>query len=202
MPETSARPKIYLAGPEVFLRRPREVGDAKIAICARHGLDGKFPLDIEIDFAGLTIRERGFAIFRANEALIAGCDAVIANLTPFRGPNMDTGTAYEIGYMRGLGKPVFGYSNVPELLFDRVAKSDRKGFKRRKAPLPGIVFEDSQKLGVEQFGFVDNLMIDASIHESGAAVVTGKTKRRERYTDLTAFEACVQQAAKKLGDAA
>jgi nucleoside 2-deoxyribosyltransferase len=199
MPETSARPKIYLAGPEVFLRRPHETGDAKIAICARHGLDGKFPLDSGLDLSGLTVRERGYAIFRANEAMIAGCDALIANMTPFRGPNMDAGTAFEIGFMRALGKPVFGYSNVADLLFDRVAKSDRKGFKRRKIPLPGMVFEDSHKLGVEQFGFVDNLMIDAAIHESGATVVTGKTRRRERYTDLAAFEACVQQVAERLG---
>ena len=28
-------------------------------------------------------------------------DAIIANLTPFRGPGADAGTVYELGYMAG-----------------------------------------------------------------------------------------------------
>ena len=30
-----------------------------------------------------------------------GCDAMIVNLTPFRGPSADVGSAYEMGFMRG-----------------------------------------------------------------------------------------------------
>ena len=41
------------------------------------------------------------------------CDLLIANCTPFRGVSMDVGTAFEIGFMRALGRPVFGYSNTP-----------------------------------------------------------------------------------------
>jgi nucleoside 2-deoxyribosyltransferase len=195
---TRAAAKIYLAGPEVFLRNPREIGDAKVAICARYGLDGRFPLDDGLHFDGAPTRDHGYAIYRGNEKLMGECDAIIANLTPFRGPGMDVGTAFEIGYMRAKGKKLFGYTNSPLCLFDRVLKADPKGFKRRKEPAPGIIFEDSEKLGVEQFGFADNLMIDSAIHESGSAVISGRTKRRERYTDLTVFEDCVRRAAAQL----
>src|SRR6266702_3428190 len=111
MASKTARPKIYLAGPEVFLRNAVEAGAAKVELCARHGLEGKYPLDAQLDLGNLALAERAYAIARANEGLIGDCDAVIANLTPFRGPGADTGTAYEVGYARGRGMPVFGYSN-------------------------------------------------------------------------------------------
>ena len=40
-------------------------------------------------------------------------DAIIANLTPFRGPSADAGTVYELGYMAGRGKLCLAYSNDP-----------------------------------------------------------------------------------------
>lgn len=46
-------------------------------------------------------------------------DAIVANLTPFRGPSADAGTVYELGFMSGRIKPSFGYSNVPGSYFDR-----------------------------------------------------------------------------------
>ena len=195
MPKTPTRPKVYLAGPEVFLRNAVEAGVTKVAICAAHGLDGKYPLDAQISLDGLTLAERAYAIFRANEGLIRACDAVIAKLTPFRGPGMDTGTAYEIGFMRGLGRPVFGYSNSHLTFFERAAKFDPKPLKKRAGADPTMAFEDSDRMGVEQFGLAENLMIESAIHDSGGAVVQAKTRRRDRYTDLAAFEACVAQAA-------
>ena len=41
-----------------------------------------------------------------------GVDLVIANMTPFRGPSMDVGTAVELGYSFARGLPVFGYTNI------------------------------------------------------------------------------------------
>jgi nucleoside 2-deoxyribosyltransferase len=194
MPRAIAPPKIYLAGPEVFLRDPKEMGDAKIAICHVHGLEGRFPFDLA-DSQADSAQERGYAISRACQALMRDCDAMIANLTPFRGPGMDVGTAFEVGFMRGLGKPVFGYSNAQMPLFERTLKFDRKGFRRRKGGSPDMAFEDHDQLGVEQFGFVDNLMIDGALNECGAPIVVRKTKRRDRYTELAAFEECVAIAA-------
>ena len=36
--------------------------------------------------------------------MMDAADAIIANLTPFRGPGADAGTVYELGYMAGRGK--------------------------------------------------------------------------------------------------
>ena len=192
MNKKTSRPKVYLAGPEVFLHNAIEAGAAKVELCARYGLEGKYPLDAQLDLGELALAERAYAIFRANEALIMECDAVIANLTPFRGPGMDTGTAYEVGFMRGKGKPVFGYSNHHLSFFDRVRKFDPP-LKRRIGAEETMAFEDSDRMGVEQFGLAENLMIEAAIHDSGGAIIQGHTKRRDRYTDLTAFEECVKQ---------
>jgi nucleoside 2-deoxyribosyltransferase len=198
MPRKPPRPKVYLAGPEVFLRNAIEAGAAKVELCARYGLEGKYPLDAQLDLGDLALAERAYAIARANEGLIVECDAVIANLTPFRGPGMDTGTAYEVGFMRSAGKPVFGYSNQHLSFFDRVRKFDAKPLKKRSGADATMAFEDSDRMGVEQFGLAENLMIVSSIHESGGAMILGQTKRRNRYTDLVAFEECVRQAARVL----
>ncbi len=194
MPKKTSRPKVYLAGPEVFLRNAVEAGAAKVALCARYGLEGKYPLDAQLDLGKLTLAERAYAIFHAHEGLIGECDAVIANLTPFRGPGMDTGTAYEVGFMRGKGRPVFGYSNHHLSFFDRVRKFDPP-LKRRAGADETMAFEDSDRMGVEQFGLAENLMIEAAIHDSGGAIIQAQTKKRDRYTDLSAFEECVKQVA-------
>ena len=49
-------------------------------------------------------------------------DAIIANLTPFRGPGADAGTVYELGYMAARGKLCLGYSNDPASYAERVRR--------------------------------------------------------------------------------
>ena len=94
----------YLAGPDVFLPEARQWAERKKAICARHGLIGVSPLDPlpdqPSDWAALPEWQR---IALRNETQIRGCDAMIANLTPFRGPSADVGTVYEVGFVRALG---------------------------------------------------------------------------------------------------
>ena len=62
------------------------------------------------------------AIFKANEAMIDAADAIIANLTPFRGAGADPGTVYELGYAAGRGKLCLGYSNDPAIYAERVRR--------------------------------------------------------------------------------
>ncbi len=103
--------RVYLSGPDVFFPNAMEIGQAKKEICARFGWEGVYPLDA--DFSSLlemkAPADMGYASFRLMVELMDSCDLVIANMTPFRGPSMDVGTAVEIGYMHGRGKPVFGY---------------------------------------------------------------------------------------------
>ena len=87
--------RIYLAGPEVFCPNPRAIGQAKKDRCKHYGLEGVFPMDADVDLEELPLKDAGRLISRANEDLMQSCDLLIANMTPFRGPSMDVGTAFE-----------------------------------------------------------------------------------------------------------
>src|SRR5688500_12387249 len=111
-PAAMPPPRIYLAGPEVFLPDALAMGARKAAMCAQHGLEGVFPLDAQLGLAGLAKPEQARRISEENEGLMRSCAGLIANLTPFRGVSMDAGTAFEVGFMRALQRPVLGYTNV------------------------------------------------------------------------------------------
>ncbi len=178
--------RIYLAGPEVFLPDAGDVGRRKQAICAEHGFDGVFPLDPALDLEGRSPREAGLEIGRANEDLIRSCHALIANMTPFRGIGMDPGTAFEMGFMRALDRPVLGYTNAPESFLERTRTRIPT---RRRADGR---HEDGDGLVIEDHGFADNLMLEGAVIRSGAEVARHRAAPAERYTDLTAFTACVR----------
>jgi len=87
--------KIYLAGPDVFEPNAKEIGKKLSKKCKKQGFKPLFPLDNEI--CAHTKKELSRAIFKANKAMIESCDIVIANLNPFRGPEPDSGTVWEVG---------------------------------------------------------------------------------------------------------
>jgi nucleoside 2-deoxyribosyltransferase len=163
--------KLYLAGPEVFLPDARALGAVKKARAAKAGHAAFFPLDaaLSVDFAVDPPPVVAAAIFAANRGMIEACDAVLANLTPFRGPSADAGTVWEVGFAAGLGKPVFGYSNSAAPFADRTRALIGAG----------------DGLEVEDFALPsDNLMIHFALagfysHEAGAGA---------RWTDLTSFD--------------
>jgi len=179
--------KIYLAGPDVFLPDAVEIGRRKAALCARHGLTGLYPLDNAID---LKASDASLQIFRGNEAMMQSADAIIANLTPFRGPGADAGTVYELGYMAGQGKLCLGYSNDPSCYADRApeftAVTSHDG-----------ILTDAQGLIVEDFGLSDNLMMIHALDLHGCALVTPREKPADIWHDLTAFETCLRLAAER-----
>jgi nucleoside 2-deoxyribosyltransferase len=180
--------KIYLAGPDVFLPDALEAGRRKVAICARFGLTGLYPLDNAVD---LSTADASLQIFRANAAMMDDACAIIANLTPFRGPGADAGTVYELGYMAGRGKLCLGYSNDPSAYAERAAK-----FTSVHSSHGRLI--DTEGLTVEDFGLTDNLMMVHALDVHGAALVTPRQAPSDIWHDLTAFEACVRLAAARL----
>ena len=183
-------PRVYLAGPDVFLP-DAELRAARLReVCARHGLHGVSPLD-PLPHDPAPAVEDAPAIAARNEAQIRAADAVIANLTPFRGPGLDAGTAYEIGYARALGRPVFGYTTVSA---DYLA--------RCRVVFPVVrrdgVWRDADGLLVEDFALADNLMIACGIEASGGGVVAAEIPWAQRWTDLATFERSVRAAAARL----
>ena len=180
--------KVYLAGPDVFLPDALEVGRRKVAICAQFGLGGLYPLDNTIDLAAHTV---SLDIYSGNEAMMNAADAIIANLTPFRGPGADAGTVYELGYMAGRGKLCLGYSNDPSAYADRARR-----FTAVRAKEDRLI--DAEGLTVEDFGHVDNLMMIHALDLHGCPLVTPRERPADIWHDLSAFEACVRLAAERL----
>jgi nucleoside 2-deoxyribosyltransferase len=183
--------KVYLAGPDVFLPDAVDIGRRKAELCARHGLTGLYPLDNAIDLAA---KDASLRIFRGNEAMMMEADAIIANLTPFRGPGADAGTVYELGYMAGLGRLCLGYSNDPSSYADRVREFTE--VKSRDGRLM-----DALGLSVEDFGLSDNLMMIHALDLHGCALVTPRQAPADIWHDLGAFETCVRMAAERLAGA-
>jgi nucleoside 2-deoxyribosyltransferase len=187
--------RVYLAGPELFLPNAREIGARKRAICERHGLVGIFPGDEEDAFdPALSLAERAQAISRAMERVMRGCDAMIVNLTPFRGPSADVGSAYEMGFMRALGRPVFGYSNDGRLFLERVTVFCGGAVRLRQSG----EHEDPDGMAIEPFELHDNLMLVGAIAASGGCLIAETAPSIERYTSVDAFERCVARAAAEL----
>lgn len=177
--------KAYLAGPDVFLPNARATADAKIAICAAHGLLGCSPLNDEIDHLLTLPHDAAWrAIYLNNITMMETCDIVIANLTPFRGASADAGTLVEIGWFLGRGRPVFGYSNnaVP--------------FAERSAAQVAAVPDPMPGLAVEGFSLPDNLMIPGALEYGGGLPLTLPPGGNSRaFDDLDAFALCVSNAA-------
>jgi nucleoside 2-deoxyribosyltransferase len=177
--------KIYLAGPDVFLPDAVEIGRRKAEICAAHGLSGLYPLDNAVDLAAT---DASLTIFKANQAMMDEACAIIANLTPFRGPSADAGTVYELGYMAGRGKLCLAYSNEPASYRERVARL----YDVKAAPA-GLT--DPEGLIVEDFGWSDNLMMIHALDLHGFPLVTPRQAPADIWHDLAAFETCVRLAA-------
>lgn len=150
-------PRIYLAGPDVFLTDAVEVGQAKKDLCARYGFEGVFPMD---PVPGAQARDEAdpHDIYRVCIAHMERCDILIADMTPFRGPSMDVGTAFEMGFATARGTPIFGYSNALGPYNARVPTGPSNGDPRPR---------DIDGLLIEEFGLQDNLMVACACSDSG-----------------------------------
>lgn len=185
--------KVYLAGPEVFLANAREVLDRKIALTREAGLLPVSPGDLEPPAVDNSW-QLGLAISRIDEKLMNSADAIIANLTPFRGIAADPGTCFELGYMIAQGKPAFAYTN------QRADNAERtRGFYGGKTACDASGLERGPDgIMIEDMGFVDNLMLHGSIVNHGGSVVVGDAGHDSLYTDMTAFRAVLAIAVAKL----
>jgi len=162
--------KIYLAGPEVFLKNAIEIGELKKELCSKYGFEGLFPLDNTIKTCNMSKEEIAYTIRKENIKLIKESDMCIANITPFRGSSIDSGTAFEVGYFSALDKPLFLYSNDSREYKSRVSiKSD---------------FDDNG-MEIENFGLSENLMIPDS---SFLDIVLSDVPSNEYYTSMKNFE--------------
>jgi len=182
-------PTAYLAGPHVFLPQAGAHAAAKLALCAKHGIIGRSPLNEDIaSLAAMPEDDAWRAIFAKDLAMMRGCEIIIANLTPFRGPSADAGTLIELGWFLGAGKPAFGYSNSATPFHER----SQAHLAAVPDPLPGLT--------VGGFGLPDNLMIPGALLAAGGLPMVLPGDGVDRVFDaLDVFERCVAAVAARLG---
>ncbi|KAG8347851.1 putative Nucleoside 2 deoxyribosyltransferase [Trypanosoma vivax] len=126
---------IYIAGPAVF---NADMGAAYYngvrELLRKNGVVPLIPTDSKATDAP-TIRAK-------NMEMIRNCDAVIADLSPFRGHEPDCGTAFEVGYAIAQNKAVITFTTDQRTMRERYgARTDKDG------------------LLVEDFGLPHNLML-------------------------------------------
>jgi len=152
--------KIYLAGPDIFEQDPITVGDRLKAICAKYGAEGLYPMDNLIHDGP----DHAKRIREADMQMIQACDAIVANMIPFRGPSMDVGTAYEMGVGAALGKIIIGYTADMRSYAQKVMDSGLYSVTRG----PDGQLRDHGGMLVEEFvsaPMIDNLMIACGIEK-------------------------------------
>lgn len=164
---------VYLAGPEVFLTFNLAAGNfikAQTLLFNTHHLqsapyniEGFYPFD-----SGYTPKKMDFQdginIYKGDVDLMNQSQAIMANMVKFRGPGMDGGTAYEMGYMTAQKKVIVGYyderpyfnnyktnRSYTEKVEEEVGKVTKKGTLNLNY--------DKDNLLVEPFKMPDNLMM-------------------------------------------
>ncbi len=104
-------------------------------------------------------------------------------MSPFRGVSMDSGTAFEMGFMAAAGKTVLGYTNVA------------KGFAERSAHyyVSGAqcdVDRYSEGTSIERFEMADNLMMVERLGRPVRGRFDG-VPSGEELLDVRGFAACL-----------
>jgi nucleoside 2-deoxyribosyltransferase len=171
--------KIYLGGPEVFLPDASDVLLKKAAMCGEFGFAAQVPQETHgQDWGKMTPVAISRAIYQANVDVMKLCDCGLFDLTPFRGPSADVGTAFEVGIMTGMGKPVFAYTNVAGDFIDRF------GLKQQRPNTNAMIaWSDERDWRIENFGNADNLMLDSAIALNGSLI----TRAAAPFPDLLYF---------------
>lgn len=150
-PTPVSPPRVYLAGPDVFFPEAFEAAQRRKAFLSGLKMEGVFPLDAQENPSAAT----GASIFKANRALLDSCQALLANITPFRGPSADVGTVWEIGYAYGQGKPVAAYTANTSIYREKVFHGGWSD--------AAHATHDKHGHEIEHFGDIDNLMITQSV---------------------------------------
>jgi nucleoside 2-deoxyribosyltransferase len=163
-------PRIYLAGPDIFHPQGLALAEQKKLICERYGLEGVAASDFlaGVQFAG---KPAGAAqLYRERLKVIEGCDGLIADMTPFRGPAMDPATAFAMGVAAGYGKPVAGYTLDPRPYAERI--------ERMQVEIGAPTLRVGSKLvtpdgtAIEDFGVAESVMVAGAALARGAPIAT------------------------------
>ena len=171
---------VYLAGFEAFLPEAAAHDQRRAALASDYGLTVLIP-GYEVGDSAPEVAAR--AIYAHRAALMRQADAAIVNLTPWRGPSCDPGTAFEAGFLAAQGKPVFAYLNI-----DREEEADYRGrFDLWLGSSQGEdgLWRDAYGCAVEDLGLPEAAMLWAEARRL-FVIAAG-----DPLTDLTGLELCL-----------
>src|SRR5687768_5185589 len=100
---------------------------------------------------------------------------------------IDRASCSEMGFAAGLGKVVCAYTNVAAPFAERTAAH----FGGRVTRDPTGRLRDPDGLAVEDWGLVDNLMLESCVAHSGGRLIVRGVGADDVYTDLGGFEECL-----------
>ena len=197
---TQRAPRVYLAGPMVFYPDPEATFVEMKALCARYGLEGVAPIDNQLELKGYKPGKKLIHdIVKADIALMNRLDAGLFCVDGFRrAPDMDPGTAFEIGYMSAQGKPLCGWTEDGRIYADKVEAYFKNVFKERLHKTPANMkggtsgsSRDPDEILVHSEGCVQNGMVHIGIELSGGKVCADPDWRK-------AFAAACRQLARMM----
>lgn len=179
---------VYLAGPEVFLPFNLTAGEFTKALTflfnkyhlqnSNYNIEGLFPFDSGYVPKNLDFQD-GLNIYKGDIDLMNRSQAIMANMVKFRGPGMDGGTAFEMGYMTAQGKVIVSYyDEKPYFDNPRSNRSYREKVIEEMGEITvtgegktGLkIHQDKNGLSVEPFEMPDNLMmVGPNVSKNGKA---------------------------------
>jgi len=193
------RKRVYLAGDLVFRPEAPTLFERLKTICHTTGLEGCAPFDGQDAIRGLPPgRDTILKIITADRDLMNTCDAGLFCLDPFRrAPDMDPGTAVEIGYMMAQGKPLEGYTTDARPYPEKVAAYWKHAWNENVSPrtnpnaFASGALEDPDGMLLHSDGMVQNGMTEGFITLSGGGIATHRDFE-------TAFRIAAEALAKRL----
>lgn len=146
-PRSGAEKRVYFAGPWVFHRDADTHADLIRIQAVTYGLEAILPTDAE---PGASYPDTAADVAIHCLAQIRRANVIIADVSPFRGPEPDSGTIFEIGYAAALGHQVILFSTDQRSIRQRLVDADL---------LAPNSEEDSTRHRLEPFGLSVNAML-------------------------------------------
>jgi nucleoside 2-deoxyribosyltransferase len=192
----SEKPRVYLAGPMVFYTEEQmnETFKRMKEICAECGIEGIAPLDNQLDLTGVPAGKPLYRkIVQADIDLMKKADGALICFDPFRGTEMDTGTAVELGYLYGKGKPMSGWTMDTRDYRQKVIDYYDGRYASTASNTAGATSgteRDPTGMLIHSAGCSQNGMADILVEMSGGEVIANKN-----------WEDAFRQAAKNIHEA-
>lgn len=176
---------VYLAGPHRFHPQAARLTAAQDALCAAAGVLPLRSAAADPDVSGTENGElRARMIYSETAARLRLADAVVADLSPWRGPGPDAGSAFEAGFAAALGKPVCAYANLQDE--DEAELLERVRAHLGGAPDADGAWRDGEGALIEDLGLPETAMLWAEARRFYVIVTP------DPFEELAGLELCLE----------